>query len=118
MLSITLFIVKIASIAQLIPNDPRYTSSLHVDDLQISYRHTDLEKVHKELQGCLDAIGEWAQQNGVRFSAKKTKAVKFQKENSNSIQIKPKLQINNIEIKYTDTMKYLGFTFDSRLKWD
>ena len=35
-LSVTLFIVKIDSIAQLIPKDPKNTSSLYVDDLQIS----------------------------------------------------------------------------------
>ena len=52
------------------------------------------------------------------FSTKNTKAVKFHNGNSNSTQIKPKLQINNTETEYTDTINFLGLTFDSRLKWD
>ena len=43
-LSIT-FIIKIDNIARLIPKDPRYISSLYVDDLKISNRHPDLEIV-------------------------------------------------------------------------
>ena len=32
-LSVTLFALKINSVAQLIPNNPQFTSSLYVDDL-------------------------------------------------------------------------------------
>ena len=36
MLSVTLFKIKIESIARLVPKDPRYTISLYVDYLQLS----------------------------------------------------------------------------------
>ena len=44
-LSVTLFIIKIDGISQLVPKDPKFQCSLFVDDLQLSYRHHDLEDV-------------------------------------------------------------------------
>ena len=41
-LSVTLFVVKIDSIAKLIPQTLRFQASLYMDDLQISYRQSDL----------------------------------------------------------------------------
>ena len=115
-LSVTLFIIKIDSITQLIPQDPRLQCSLYVDDLQISYRHIDIDRVQTELQDCLGVIGELADQNGFRFSPSKTKAVKFTNENSVN-QNYPKLYINQQEIKYAEFVKFLGVTFDARLNW-
>ena len=58
-LSVTLFAVKINSLANVIPKDFRYTSSLYVDDYQLGYRHTDLNIIRHELQSTLDKIQLW-----------------------------------------------------------
>ena len=43
-LSVTLFI-KIDAIARLIPSEMRFHSSLYMDDLQVSYRHSDIRVI-------------------------------------------------------------------------
>ena len=52
-LSVTLFALKINSVAKLIPSKPGFVASLYVDDLQIGYRHSNISEVQAELQQCL-----------------------------------------------------------------
>ena len=73
-LRVTLFAIKINSIAKLIPKNGRFISSLYVDDLQIGYRHMDLQIIREELQQCLDM---WTHKNGFKFSLANSKAMYF-----------------------------------------
>ena len=63
-LSVTLFALKIGQITGQIALDDRLLTSLYVDDLQISYRHPDLDTIQQMLQQTLKAVQNWAIQNG------------------------------------------------------
>ena len=52
-LAVTLFTLKINSVAQLIPKKAGFIASLYVDDLQIGYRHCNITEVGTEMQQCL-----------------------------------------------------------------
>ena len=58
--SVTLFALKINSVARLIPNNPRFISSFYVEDLQISFSHCNLNNIQQELQNSLTGQIEMA----------------------------------------------------------
>jgi len=114
-LSVTLFIIKIDSIARQIPSDGRFLTSLYVDDLQVSYSHPNIRVIQHKLQETLNNIAAWATENGFKFSAAKTKAVLFSKVPG--LYIPPTLKINNSNIPFATTMKFLGMIWDEKLTW-
>ena len=70
-LSVILFVILIDGISKLIPKDPRFHASLYMDDLQISYSHTDINIAKEKLQPLVDKIAGWADRRGFRFSSTK-----------------------------------------------
>ena len=110
----TLFALKINSIAQLIPRNPRHLSSLYVDDLQIGNRHCNLNTIQGEMQKGLTQIDQWTNHNGFRFSVTKTKAMHFTAIQGVHIN-RPQLYICNNLIPYTESIKFLGLTWNSKL---
>ena len=80
-LSVLLFAVKINSLAKELPtNDPGFLISLFVDDLQISFRHSDPNVIKVKLQNSLDKIHNWSEKNGFKFSSTKTQLLHFKKQ--------------------------------------
>jgi len=114
-LSVTLFIVKIDNITNLIPPDTRFLSCLFVDDLQVSYQHSDINIIREKLQTTIDEISLWSANNGFRFSVNKTCAVHF--HNQPGIQLSPNIFLNGHAIPFKPATKFLGLTFDSKLTW-
>lgn len=114
-LSVTLFIIKIDSISKLIPREERFLSSLYIDDLQLSYAHSDLRVIGQKLQETLDKISSWSLRNGFKFSIAKTFMIHF--HSLPGVHLPPVLNYNNQVIPYVDTARFLGVTFDSRLTW-
>ena len=114
-LSVTLFIVKIDAIARLIPSEVRFHSSLYMDDLQVSYRHSDIRVIQARLQNLLHDIADWTESNGFRFSPAKTKMMHF--SNREHAILPPSLYINQNQIESVNEVKFLGVYFDSKLNW-
>ena len=54
---------KIDGVVWVIPRDVRYCVLLHVDDLQIRYRHSDMGIAQKQMQKCLNKVYGWAHMN-------------------------------------------------------
>lgn len=115
-LSVTLFILKIDEIAEQIPKDPNFHSSLYVDDLQIGYRHQDLNQIQTKLQQCMNKIHDWAQKNGCKFSKTKTKVVHF--TTIPGLHPSPTLKLYNNILPYVDDIRFLGLIWDSKLTWE
>ena len=115
-LSVTLFALKINSIAQVIPTDSRVITSLYVDDLQIGIRHCNLNVIQQEMQQCLRRIDEWTRYNGFKFSATKTKAMHFTTLPGLHFN-KPQFYIGNQLIPYSESIKFLGLIWDPKLTW-
>ena len=114
-LSVTLFAIKINELANIIPHDPRYMSSLYVDDFQLSYRDVSLATVGEKLQEALIAVEGWCRLNGFIFSLPKTKAMHFTQ--IAGLHLKPDLVLHSKIIEYRDNFKFLGLIWDSRLSW-
>ena len=65
-LSVTLFSVKINSIALCLK--PGVDCLLYVNDFQICYRSSNMNIIERQLQLCLNKLQQWATDNGFRFS--------------------------------------------------
>ena len=77
-LSVTLFSLKINSLAKVLSKDAE--GSLYVDDFLMSYRSSNTRSCERQLQGCLKKIEEWCTENGFKFSSSKTVCVHFHKK--------------------------------------
>jgi ribonuclease HI len=115
-LSVSLFALKINSIVQQIPQDDNFHASLYVDDLQIGYHHSDLNRIETKLQTCINNVEMWATNNGFKFSVSKTKVVHFNIKPG--LHLSPTLRMYKNVLPYVDTFKFLGLTFDSKLTWN
>ena len=110
----TFFILKINKIVVKLPNDNCVQISLYMGDLQISYRHPDWKVLQRKLQDSINVVEKFAQNNGFKFSTSKTSMLHFTKL---SIPAPIELRLGNISIQKSETAKYLGLVFDSKLDW-
>lgn len=112
-LSVTLFAIKINSLAKEIPEE--VFSSLFVDDLLIAYADHDLKKVQNTLQRTIDKVSTWARRNGSRFSQTKTNTMHFYQ--GTEPVITPDLYMEGTLIPSTESTKFLGLHWDRKLNW-
>ena len=110
----TFFILKLNKNVAQLPSHNRFQISLYMDDLQISYRHTDWRIVERRLQDSIHIVEKYAQKNGFTFSTSKTSMLHFTKL-SNPPPIE--LRLSNIIIEKSETVKQLVLVFDSKLDW-
>jgi len=113
-LSVTLFAVKINSLADVIPNN--VFSSLFVDDVQIAFSHHNHRTLMSTLQGTIDNMLHWARDNGFRFSPAKTSAMSFHRRGENLLQAE--LKMNGQQIRNVINVKFLGLNWDPKLSWE
>ena len=102
-LSVTLFSIKINSLAQVLKND--IEGCLFVDDFGISYRSKNMASIERQLQLCLNKIQDWADYNGFKFSKTKTTGVHFCQRCKHHND--PDL-LNGTPIKIVKEFKFLG----------
>ena len=112
-LSVTLFAVKINSLAKQIPQ--HIFSSLFVDDLQIAYSDPNIHDMQTELQQSINAIASWADTNGFRFSTTKTTVMHF--SGGVAPVLTPKLHLKGKTIPVSERVKFLGLYWDPKLNW-
>ncbi len=68
-----------------------------------------------KMQKAVDAALEWGKQAGLVFSPMKTVAVIFTRKRK--FTPPPKIRMGEVEIPFSDKVKYLGITFDNQLRW-
>ena len=112
-LSVTLFILKIYSIADVIPAS--FEKSLFVDDFSITCSSRNMASIERQLQLCLNKIEKWADENGFKFSKTKTVCMHFC--NKRKVHPDPTLTIYNSQIPVVPQTKFLGVIFDSKLNF-
>ena len=69
-LSITLFSIKIKSLAEVLRGDMH--GSLYFDDFTLCYKSKNMNSFERQLQLYLNKIQNWADENGSKFSKTKT----------------------------------------------
>ena len=112
-LSVTLFSIKINSLAKVLNN--HIDGSLFVDDFSISCRGSNMATVERQLQMCLNKISKWALENGFRFSKSKTNAMHFC--NKRKLHNDPELFLDKTPLKVVKEAKFLGLLFDNKLSF-
>ena len=112
-LSVTLFILKINSLAQVIREG--IDKSLFVDDFSVSCASKNMATIERQLQMCLNKIERWADENGFRFSKTKTVCIHFC--NQRKLHLDPVLTIYGDAIPVVSQTKFLGLIFDSKLNF-
>lgn len=110
-LSVTLFAIKINSLASVIP--PSVFYSLYVDDVQISVSSCNLSSCERQLQLTVNRMSKWADENGFTFSPEKTVCVPFSLRRGLSLD--PSLHLNHINIPVHQEHKFLGIILDKKL---
>ena len=114
-LSVTLFIIAINNIIEDIPGD--VSKSLYVDDLAIYYSSNNIATIERKLQLSINKIHTWTHNNGFKLSTDRGKIVAIHFHRKRGLQTEPDLYLNRIRIAFSETAKFLGMTFDQRLKW-
>lgn len=110
-LSVTLFLIKLNSVAQVIPKSLMY--SLYADDIQISFSSCNLASCERQLQIGINRLVQWAEENGYSFCAEKTVCVPFSLYRG--IVLDPQLRIKSAQIPVRTEHKFLGLIFDQKL---
>ena len=64
-LSVALFILKINSIADVIPDS--FEKPLFADDFSITCSSRNMASIERQLQLCLNKVEKWADENGFKF---------------------------------------------------
>ena len=106
-LSVTLFLVKINSIAQCLK--PGVDCSLYVDDFQICYR-SKMSIIERQLQLCLNKLQQW-------LLIPKTKAVCMHLCQKRGLHLDPQLFLDQSPNLVVEETKLLGVIFDRRLSF-
>lgn len=112
-LSVTLFSIKINSIAKEI--NPNLFCSLYVDDLCICYRGKYMGIIERQLQLCINKISTWSTDNGFKFSKSKTVCTHFCQ--LRALHHDPLLYLEGAAIPVAQEVKFLGLLLDNKLSF-
>ncbi len=112
-LSVTLFILKMDSLAKVIK--AMIDSSLFVDDFGMSCRGRKMDVVERQLQLNINNVQAWADNNGFKFSKTKTVCIHFC--NKRTLHPDPTLRIGDSIIPCVKEARYLGLIFDHKLNF-
>ena len=113
-LSPTCFIAAINGILETLPHNVQ--GSLYADDLIIYCTTGKLNTAIRQLQIATNNIINWANKQGLHFSPFKTKAILFERRKKQR-DIIPNIKMNDCNIRFEDSVKFLGMTIDKKLNW-
>ena len=84
------------------------------DDCGAVLGGTHLSHILKNLQKMTDELTQWGNGCGLKFNESKTVVVHFtRRKKKNPFELK----VNGTPVPFSDTVKYLGVTLDSKLHW-
>ena len=109
-LPVTCFGLKIHELSSRIARD--IFRALFVHDLAICFRGRSLDTIERHLQQAVNAIQEWATENGFRFAAHKCKVVHFTAPRTR-VQRPLNIRIGNTPLPVEESTKFLGLWWDS-----
>ena len=112
-LSVTLFAVAVNGLAQCVRSPVE--GSLYVDDLAIYCRAGNINVAERQLQLTINRVHRWATDNGLTFSASKTKCVHFCR--LRTFHPDPVLTMGGNTLPFEDSARFLGLLFDRKLTW-
>lgn len=87
---------------------------LFADDVVIYIKGKNPKTIRKTLQFHLQHLENWSNATGFQFSTTKTKCALFLKKRTPD---PPNLTLFDEQLTYTNTVRFLGMTFDKCLDW-
>ena len=84
------------------------------DDIVIYKEIAKNESPQTAIGPALQAVSDWGAKWKIPFSHKKTEAMLFSRLRKS---VRNHLVFENVELRWTDSFKYLGIVFDSKLNW-
>lgn len=89
------------------------TTATFADDTAILAVGKTNEEATEKLQMATNQVNRWTRKWRIRLNETKSVHVNFTNKNTQHIIV----NINNKQILYSNTAKYLGFTLDAKLRW-
>ena len=86
---------------------------LYMDDLLMTSSDPDLHTAGQQMQMAIDGVQRWAALNGFTFGPTKTSAVHF--TDKRGLFNLPTFHLDQVQIKFEESLKFLGLIFDRRL---
>ena len=83
-----------------------------MDDLQISYRHPDMQELEVNLQQCINKFVNFSNGGAFKFSITKSTMMHFPRNLASRL---PELKLNRTRLTRANTVKYLRLVFDDKL---
>ena len=87
----------------------------YADDILLYTEGTDPPSLWELLQPALDKVIDWGNQNGLTFIPTKTKTILFTRRRR--LKNLPTLRLDDTELTYSDSFKYLGVEIHKSLSW-
>lgn len=112
-LSVTMFLIAINSLAEFLDNKCKYL--LFADDLVIFASGKNVNSLKQSIQSVVQSIEIWTADNGFKINEQKTKLVHFHRKNN--LQDDINIRLNNKIIKQVPSVKFLGVFFDQKLNF-
>ena len=92
--------------------------NLYADDTAIFYSSKDIQDINTCLNTTLTGIDLWMEKNNLTLNAKKTKAILFGSSHNVNKTGELELYLKDNRLENVEHCKYLGLTFDHKMKWD
>ncbi|KAK9874272.1 hypothetical protein WA026_002626 [Henosepilachna vigintioctopunctata] len=90
---------------------------LYADDTNVLVTGNNTQHLQDETVITMEKISKWCNDNNLILNMEKTEAIIFSADHKVSNQ-NGTLEINNINILLSDTVKFLGLHIDTNLKWN
>ena len=94
------------------------TGFVYADDVIIARAGYNPEASMKDIQHTINKLIKWGKTCNLEFNPEKTVVVIFNKQKIHPNNYPTKLNIGGKAVPFSDTMRYLGVTLDSKLEWD
>ena len=88
---------------------------LYADDTVIYKSGPDIDSIQTDMQPDLTSFSTWCKGNKLSLNIGKTKSTVFIPSFRGKDNIRPNLEIDNIQLQYVHCYKYLGVTIDNKL---
>lgn len=92
----------------------KFTSLLYADDTALIFEADSTSELQSDLDTELPKVYEWLQANKLSLNTNKTF---YQVYNKSKVNVDINVILNGINIKHTETVRYLGVYIDEELKW-
>ena len=98
-------------------NEHKVFGQVFADDSIAMKGGKNLHQMMSRIQKVVNELETWGEERGLRFNASKTVVILFTKSRLKTKDYPNRLLVGNEPVEYSNSVKYLGVTFDSKLLW-